>query len=80
MSDILRPEDQERANKLVSSGRFPDVEAVLQAGLDALEDDDEWRSYAQDRIAAGLADVEAGHTIPLDEFLARLRTHRLQKA
>jgi putative addiction module CopG family antidote len=80
MSITLTPEDQKKAEALVASGRFSSVSEALHAGLEAIEEDAEWQDYARDRIAAGLEDIEAGRTVPLEEVLEMLRAARLQKA
>jgi putative addiction module CopG family antidote len=80
MSIDLKPEDQKKVDELVSSGRFESAADALHAGLEAIEEDDEWKDYARDRITAGLEDIQAGRTVPLEEVLEMLRAARLQKA
>jgi putative addiction module CopG family antidote len=80
MSITLSPEDQKKAEDLVASGRFPTVDDVVHAAIDALDEDADWQEYASDRISAGLEDIEAGRTVPLEEVLEMLRSARLQKA
>lgn len=79
-ADELTTEDRARAEALVASGRFTTVSEALHAGLDALHEDEEWQDYARDRIAAGLADIEAGRTVPVEEVLEMLRQYQQQKA
>jgi antitoxin ParD1/3/4 len=76
----LKPEDQQKAEALVASGRFTSVADALHAGLEAIHEDDEWQDYARDRIAAGIADLEAGRTISGDDFLAWLQTQQQKQA
>ena len=76
MSVELSLEDQEKVKAMVSSGRFGSESEALHAGLEALDEGDEWKEYAQDRIAAGLEDVEAGRVRPAEEVLAMLRSYR----
>jgi putative addiction module CopG family antidote len=80
MSITLSPEDQQKAEALVASGRFNSISEALHAGLEAIKEDAEWQEYASDRIAAGLEDIEAGRTVPLEEVLEMLRAARLEKA
>jgi putative addiction module CopG family antidote len=80
MSITLSPEDQKKAEDLVASGRFSNINDALHAGLEAIEEDPDWQEYARDRITAGLEDIEAGRTVPLEEVLEMLRAARLKKA
>ncbi len=80
MSITLSPEDQQKAEALVASGRFSSIDDAIRAGLDALHEDADCQDYARNRIEAGLADVEAGRTVPLQEVLDILRAARLHKA
>ena len=80
MSVKLSAEDQSRAEKLVGSGRFSNINEVLHAGLEALEEDENWRQYARDRIQRGLDDIAAGRTVSGEEFLDQLRKARLPRA
>ena len=76
----LSPEDQQKAEALVASGRFTSVSEALHAGLEAIHEEEEWQDYARDRIAAGLEDIRAGRTVPVEEVLEELRALRLRKA
>jgi putative addiction module CopG family antidote len=80
MSITLSPEDQKKAEDLVASGRFSNINDALHAGLDALDEDPDWQEYARDRIAAGLEDIKAGRTVPAEEVLAKLRSYNQKKA
>ena len=73
------PEDTYRIfQESVASGRFATVEEALKESAhllaDSAERDEDWFAYADERIAAGLADVAAGRTIPAEDVLAELRT------
>lgn len=76
----LSPQDEDRAQRLIDAGRFDNLQEILHAGLDALEEDDEWRQYAHDRIQRGLNDIAEGRTISGEEFLAQLHKARLKQA
>ncbi len=80
MSISLSPEDQKIVEALVASGRFNSADDALHAGLEALEEDKDWQRYASDRISVGLADIEAGRTVSVDEVLEMLHAARLHKA
>jgi putative addiction module CopG family antidote len=54
----------------VSSGRFPDRDAVISCALRLLQQD---RSEAVLGIQAGLADVDAGRVQPLHDAFEELR-------
>jgi putative addiction module CopG family antidote len=79
MSIELSSEDREKVKAMVSSGRFSSESEALHAGVEALDEGNEWREYAQDRIAAGLEDIEAGRVIDGEEFLTWLRSQRTQQ-
>ncbi len=76
----LSPDDQERVETLVASGRFSSIDEALHAGLEAIHEDRDWQDYASDRISAGLADIQAGRTVPVEDVIDMLRSARLQKA
>jgi putative addiction module CopG family antidote len=78
MSVELEEEDLKIAEALVASGRFDSVSQAVHAGLEAIHE--EWKDYARDRIEAGLADIEAGRTKPLDEVLAMLNSYNQKQA
>jgi Arc/MetJ-type ribon-helix-helix transcriptional regulator len=80
MSIDLNPEDQQKAEALVASGRFDTVADALHAGLEALKEDADWQAYASDRIEAGWADMEAGRTTPWEEVEAWLKTTMQKRA
>jgi len=80
MSIDLTPEDQQAAEALVASGRFASIADAVHAGLQAVQEDSEWPSYANDRIEAGWADMEAGRTIPAEEFEEWLNSKMPQRA
>jgi Arc/MetJ-type ribon-helix-helix transcriptional regulator len=71
----LSAEDQEKVKAMVASGRFGSEAEALYAAFEALDEDDEWKEYAQDRIAAGLEDIEAGRVRPAEEVPAMLRSY-----
>lgn len=80
MTIDLSPEDQKHAEALVASGRFASIEEAIHAGLQAVDEPEEWKDYARDRIDAGLADIEAGRTKSAEEILAMLDSYSQRKA
>ena len=75
MTVELHPDDQTLLEELVSSGRFPSATDAVHAALAALEEltEEDWKSYAGERIEAGLEDVRLGRTVPAEEVYAQLR-------
>jgi putative addiction module CopG family antidote len=76
----LSPEDQRRIDELVAAGRFTDVSDAVHAGIEALEEDESWRKYAQERIEHGLDDIKAGRVVSGEQVLERLHAARLKRA
>jgi Arc/MetJ-type ribon-helix-helix transcriptional regulator len=65
MTIELPPDLEELARTKVEAGEYPDVPAVLRAGLEALElldepEDDAWLANARQRFEDGRAAVERG--------------------
>ena len=80
MSIDLKPEDQQKAEAMVSSGRFASVEEVLHAGLQRLEREEQYKDLVKTKIAKGLEDVAAGRTVSREEFLAEIKERRRKRA
>ena len=65
MTVELPPELEELARSKVEAGEYPDVAAVIRAGLEALElldepDDEAWLAHARQRFDDGRQAVERG--------------------
>ena len=77
MNVRLKPHTEEWLKAQVAEGRFSSLEEAIeilvredQVAQSALEETD--LSWAKPYIAQGLADVEAGRTVPADEVHAEL--------
>lgn len=79
----LWPDHLAPAERLVASGRFADVPDVVFHAFSLLEDAEAARDAKLAKLGAqieeGLADAEAGRTVPVEEvfreFRKKLRTH-----
>lgn len=73
----LRPDHAALAERLVASGRFDSVGDVVMHAFSLLEDEEAARdarlAKLHAHIAEGLADIEAGRTVPAEEVFAELR-------
>jgi len=71
----LDPRTIERLERLVAEGRFPSIEAAIEAAVDAFLDDDvHGREAIARKVRAALSDPAP--SIPLDEAMALLRRRR----
>jgi putative addiction module CopG family antidote len=50
----LTEQDQELVESLIAQGRFASASDAVSASLTLLQDEPAWRSYAQQRIDAGV--------------------------
>jgi Arc/MetJ-type ribon-helix-helix transcriptional regulator len=73
------PENVARyAQAQVAAGRFASIEAVLSAGVEALQqreqDEQAWLEYARKEAAEGFAELERGEGISgtVDQHMARI--------
>ncbi len=73
----LWPDHAALAERLVASGRFDSVGEVVMHAFRLLEDQEAARearlAKLHAHIAEGLADIEAGRTVPAEEVFAELR-------
>ena len=76
-SVALNEHFEEFIRKQIENGRFNNASEVVRAGLRLLEDTEADREEKlrklDEALARGLADAEAGRTLPLDEAMERLR-------
>ena len=68
----LTPQQQAFIDSQIAAGVYHNPEEVLQAGLDLLRQKNE-ESETLDSIKRGLADMEAGNTLPADEAFIEIR-------
>jgi antitoxin ParD1/3/4 len=64
---------EEYVNQLVSKGRYNSKSEVLREGVRLVQEREAKLAVLDAAIARGLADVEAGRVMPLDEAFDRLR-------
>lgn len=87
LDPAMLPDDVARAAAArVAAGRYPDVEAVLRAGVEALADREqaeaEWLEYAREAVREADEDIAAGRTVDMNpaEFSAWLRALPVEPA
>lgn len=73
MNVTLKPELQTFVEAKIQSGEYATPEAVVEAGIARLMDDDDLDDETLQVIAEGEAQLERGEGIPLKEAFARLR-------
>ena len=74
ISADLGPQLEDFVSLLVKKGRYNSKSEVLREGLRLLQEREKRLEALDLAIARGIADVEAGRVIPLDEAFARLRS------
>jgi len=80
MTVELKSEDQQKAEAMVSSGRFASVEEVLHTAVQNLDREEHYKNLVKTKIAKGLEDVAAGRTVSREEFLAEIKERRRKRA
>lgn len=64
---------EEYVNELVTKGRYNSKSEVLREGVRLVQEREAKLAALDAALARGLADVEAGRVMPLDEAFDRLR-------
>jgi putative addiction module CopG family antidote len=80
MSITLSSEEEQRVAELVASGRYQSMEDAVHAALNDLFRAEAWITYAKGRIAAGIADFEAGGTVSGEQFRQNILERRKLRA
>lgn len=75
MSATVKPENEAFLRQLVAEGRYPSVDAALNAAIDALRKEEADLSWAKPYLEKGLASLDAGQGIPLDDAFGAVRAH-----
>ncbi len=66
------PDSADRIDRLVASGRYPSSDAVIEAGIHLLDEQERWNAMVAEKIAASQADIEAGRIYDADEVFDEL--------
>jgi Arc/MetJ-type ribon-helix-helix transcriptional regulator len=66
----VTPTQQQIVSELVSSGKYPNDQAVLDEALELLQQRDKLRDLLQD----GIDDLDEGNRVPAAEAMNRLRS------
>ncbi len=77
MNFTLKPEQERFIQQKLQSGQYQSVDEVIIAALHLLEERDktyeEWVIETRKKVEVGLAELEQGEGIPLEEVLACLQ-------
>jgi Arc/MetJ-type ribon-helix-helix transcriptional regulator len=80
MTVDLSPEDQQKAEALVASGRFASVAEALHAGLSALEWEVQWSADVQASIDEGVVAALRNDFVDDTEVDALFASHQRKSA
>ena len=71
----LTPAQQAFVDQQIATGAYREPSEVVQAGLDALRREAERREYAEtvESVKRGLADHEAGRSMPVEDAYREVR-------
>ena len=70
---------EDYVSALVKSGRYNSKSEVLREGIRLIQEREARLKVLDTAIAQGLADADAGHTIPAEEAFAKLR-NKIEKS
>ncbi|AFY88181.1 MAG: hypothetical protein CLLPBCKN_001796 [Chroococcidiopsis cubana SAG 39.79] len=78
MNITLKPEQEKIVQTLLASGKFKNVDEVIQAALHLLEEDDreyqQWMIETRAKVEEGIASLERGEGIDGETFVNQLLT------
>ncbi|MBD2308102.1 type II toxin-antitoxin system ParD family antitoxin [Chroococcidiopsis sp. FACHB-1243] len=78
MNITLKPEQEKIVQILLASGKFKNVDEVIQAALHLLEEDDreyqQWMIETRAKVEEGIASLERGEGIDGETFVNQLLT------
>jgi len=80
MNVSLTPELEKLVADKVAAGRYASASEVVRAALRILEEEERWRTYAQEKIARGLADMNEGRIVDGETAMRRVRAAARSKA
>ncbi|MDP4595285.1 MAG: type II toxin-antitoxin system ParD family antitoxin [Beijerinckiaceae bacterium] len=69
----LGPELEKTIDRLIKDGRYASKSEIIREGIRLVEEREKKLALLDAAIARGLADADAGRTMPLEEAFARLR-------
>jgi antitoxin ParD1/3/4 len=80
MNVSLTPELEKFVADTVATGRYSSASEVVRASLRILVEEERWKAYAQEKIAAGLEDFAAGRIVSEEQLLKDLKQRRAKCA
>jgi antitoxin ParD1/3/4 len=80
MNVSLTPELEKFVEETVATGRYNSASEVVREGLRKLEEEENWKAYAKEKIAKGLEDVAAGRIVTEEQLLEDLKKRRVKRA
>ncbi|MGV0024769.1 type II toxin-antitoxin system ParD family antitoxin [Phormidesmis priestleyi] len=83
MNITLKPEQERFIQQKLQSGQYQSVDVVIIAALRLLEERDktyeQWVIETRKKVEVGLAELERGEGIPLEEVMSRFQD-KIRKA
>ncbi len=80
MNVSLTPELEKFVADTVATGRYGSASEVVRSALRILEEEEQWKDYAREKIARGMEDARAGRFITKEQLLARLEDRKRKRA
>ncbi len=73
MNVSLTPELEQFIADKVATGRYSSASEVVRAGLRILEEEENWLTYAREKVASGIEDMVAGRIVAGETAMTRIR-------